>query len=155
MAKPSVVTLASEQCANNVAGRCAGVDFRLQDDGTLEHRAAPLDTCMVKKHFRCAYFERVVLPLASSVADYAGLDAQYRLSNAMSDPDKADDELRRHPFFVSGPRVVKADSGYTCSSCGGPRQKGRRYCPKCAKDHTRRSWQIAAKRKRGHELAAS
>ena len=147
MPKATLTQLINE-CASLVAGACIGADIRVQQDGTIKQTATESSVCLVRRGYRCRYFEAKVLPLVQSSKELAGADGPYRFRNCMADPEKAGAELRDHPFFVSGPRVVKGDSGYTCSSCGGARPKGRQYCVSCAQQRKRETARRRATRYR-------
>jgi hypothetical protein len=108
--------LVRDECANHQPdGSCLGVV--INEDLSIT-RAAPKPRCLVAEGKRCPYFEECVAPMADMASDprrAAGLQeavAEYRRMTNQK-------QLRARP----------------CPECGGPLQKGKQYCPKCADRH--------------------
>jgi len=132
-----------DECANASGdGHCKGIDLQIDGTGEVRQMASPADFCLVRHGQRCRYFEKVVLPLVKTHAEYAGADSEYQQKHGIA---KADAQARKHPFFTIDPRAGEAVKR-VCKDCGGPRPKGRRYCAACA-EKRRRVTRKAATRK--------
>jgi len=112
--------LAKAECANLVEGGCLfNGPSRKEGDCALKHPG-----------MRCAYFEKSVLPLGKQVPRYARVPKMYWAA------------IARHAG-INAVALGRVDAVRVCE-CGEPREKGHRFCPRCA---ARRRKEAARRRK--------
>jgi len=103
---------ARAECANFAGGGCAfNGSTWVEGDCALRHAG-----------MRCGYFERAVLPLAERVPRYARIPAAYWRSIARAN-GMTPEAVRQ---------VSAAEQAQSLCECGRPREKGHRFCPRCA-----------------------
>lgn len=113
--------LVGRTCANYVKGGC------IFNGPTWKEGECPLSS----PGGRCSYFERAVLPLAERVPNYARVPASYWRGVAKKEGLSG--------VALEATAAIHA-AKYLCE-CGEPREKGHRYCDKCAARRKRESAQ--------------
>ena len=134
MKRMTDIAFAAAECGNMTSDDgCLGLPADMLIDDDRRKTVSPLGQCLLIAGERCAYFERVILPIVDQPSPAGDPDLQARRLAAKVG------YLARHGI---GRTVAQ------CADCRDPVPKGKRLCESCAKKRQREAAKEGMRRRR-------